>query len=182
MKKRLIILFLMAAVLLAACTQSKNTNIYKTEVNGQQFTVDTKQNTITHEGDLYRYESGQWPDGMRIIYPNGADYQNGKGSSNYDPERYVPGDTLIGVATNAENSKSAVKNPMKVFGNILLGILLCGVGVLNIFHPEFGWYLKLGWKFRDGEPSDLYLGLARFGGGVSALVGVIVILVAIFGS
>ena len=180
MKKLLFIFLLVAAMLLAACTQNENKHIYETAVNDQLFTVDTKQNTITHMGDVYRYEDGKWPEGMRIIYPNGADFQNGIGSSNYDPERYVDGETLIGVASGAESSKPAVKNPMKVFGNILLGILLCGVGVLNIFHPEFGWYLKLGWKIRDGEPSDLYLALARFGGGVSVLIGIIVFLTAIF--
>lgn len=169
----------MAAMLLAACTQNGTSHIYETEVNGESFTVDTKENTITHMGDVYRYEENEWPKTPRIIYPNGADFADGLGSSNYDPERYVSGETLIAVASGAENSKPVAKNPVDVFGNILLGMLLCGIGALNIFKPEFGWYLKLGWKIRDGEPSDLYLALARFGGGVSVLIGIIVILVAI---
>ena len=181
MKKRLTILILMAAMLLAACTNGNN-YVFDIEIDGELFTVDTKKDTITHAGDVYGYESGQWPDGMQITYPNGADFRNGKGSNNYDPERYVDGETLISVASQAENNKPAVKNPIEVLGNILLGIFLCGAGVLNLFHPEFGWYLKLGWKIRDGEPSDLYLTLARFGGGASVLLGIIVILVGIFGT
>ena len=181
MKKRLIILFLMAAVLLAACTNGNN-YVFDIEIDGELFTVDTKKDTITHAGDVYGYESGQWPDGMQITYPNGADFRNGKGSSNYDPERYVDGETLISVASQAENNKPAVKNPVEVLGKIGLGILVSGFGILYMLYPQDIWFLKNGWKFREAEPSDLYLGLVRFGGGVSVLIGIITILVAIFGT
>ena len=177
MKKRLIILLLMAAVLLAACTQNENKHIYETAVNDQLFTVDTKQNTITHMSDVYRYEDGKWPEGMRIIYPNGADFQNGIGSSNYDPERYVDGETLIGVASGAESRKA--DNKVEI-GNLFLGLFLCGVGAFNLFCPQLAWYLEFGWKFRDAEPSDFYLGFIRFGGGVAALIGIVLFLTAIF--
>ncbi len=177
MKKWLIILLLMATVLLVACTQRENTNIYETEVNGRLFTVDTKKDTITHEGDVYHYESGQWPEGMRIIYPNGADFKDGTGSSNYDPERYVPGETLIGVASGAESRKQ--DNKVEI-GNLFLGLFLCVVGAFNLFCPQLAWYWEFGWKFRDTEPSGLYLGFIRFGGGVAALIGIIMFLTAIF--
>ncbi|MEU6137584.1 DUF6199 family natural product biosynthesis protein [Nocardioides sp. NPDC047086] len=41
------------------------------------------------------------------------------------------------------------------------------------FKPRVGFFLEEGWKFRDAEPSDLYLGVTRIGsfvGGVAALV------------
>lgn len=39
--------------------------------------------------------------------------------------------------------------------------------------PEVGFFLEEGWKFRDAEPSDLYLGVTRFGaaiGGIACLI------------
>lgn len=59
----------------------------------------------------------------------------------------------------------------------LLAIVLLGVGLFNILSPQTAWYLSEGWKFRDAEPSDLALGLARAGGVVCCLIGVILIFV-----
>ena len=177
MKKLLFIFLLVAAMLLAACTQSGEKNIYETWINDQLFTVDTKQNTITHMGDVYRYESSEWPSGIRIIYPNGADFKGGTGSSNYDPVRYVPGETLVGVAGGAISRKA--DNKVEI-GNLFLGLFLCGIGAFNLFCPQLAWYWEFGWKFRDAEPSDFYLGFIRFIGGVVALIGIIMFLVAIF--
>ncbi|MER6937826.1 DUF6199 family natural product biosynthesis protein [Nocardioides sp. NPDC127514] len=55
---------------------------------------------------------------------------------------------------------------------MLLAIILVLGAVWSFFiaaRPEVGFFLEEGWKFRDAEPSDLYLGVTRFS---SAAVGI----------
>lgn len=44
--------------------------------------------------------------------------------------------------------------------------------------PEVGFFLEEGWKFRDAEPSDLYLGVTRFGAAVTGIA--LLVFAAIF--
>lgn len=41
--------------------------------------------------------------------------------------------------------------------------------------PYFAWYVRLGWKFKDAEPSDLALSTGRISGIVFMIVGFILI-------
>lgn len=41
--------------------------------------------------------------------------------------------------------------------------------------PYFAWYVRLGWKFKDAEPSDLALSAGRISGIVFVIVGFILI-------
>ncbi len=41
--------------------------------------------------------------------------------------------------------------------------------------PYFAWYVRLGWKFKDAEPSDLALNVGRISGIVLVIVGFILI-------
>lgn len=55
---------------------------------------------------------------------------------------------------------------------MLLAIILVLGAAWSFFiaaRPEIGFFLEEGWKFRDAEPSDLYLGVTRFS---SAAVGI----------
>lgn len=64
---------------------------------------------------------------------------------------------------------------------MLLAIILVLGAMWSFFiaaRPEVGFFLEEGWKFRDAEPSDLYLGVTRFG---SAIVGIaLLVFAAIF--
>lgn len=62
-------------------------------------------------------------------------------------------------------------------GNPLVGILLLLFGSLNAAFPRVAWYLKDGWKFQDAEPSDEALMLYRVGGGLAAVVGLVVMFI-----
>lgn len=61
---------------------------------------------------------------------------------------------------------------------MLLAIILVLGAAWSFFiaaRPEVGFFLEEGWKFRDAEPSDLYLGVTRFG---SAVLGIALLLFA----
>ncbi len=64
---------------------------------------------------------------------------------------------------------------------MLLAIILVLGAAWSFFiaaRPEVGFFLEEGWKFRDAEPSDLYLGVTRFG---SAVLGIaLLVFAAIF--
>ena len=61
---------------------------------------------------------------------------------------------------------------------MLLAIILVLGAAWSFFiaaRPEVGFFLEEGWKFRDAEPSDLYLGVTRLG---SAVVGIALLVFA----
>lgn len=65
-------------------------------------------------------------------------------------------------------------------GKIIFGVVLVIVGIIQFINPEVFWWVKEGWKSeRRGDPSETYKGLARFRGGMMALVGVFIIVVAV---
>lgn len=55
----------------------------------------------------------------------------------------------------------------------MLLVIICVLGGGWSFfiaaRPEVGFFLEEGWKFRDAEPSDLYLGVTRFGAAVTGI-------------
>jgi hypothetical protein len=55
----------------------------------------------------------------------------------------------------------------------MLLAIICVLGAAWSFfiaaRPEVGFFLEEGWKFRDAEPSDLYLGVTRFGAAVAGI-------------
>ncbi len=55
---------------------------------------------------------------------------------------------------------------------ILLGIGMCIVGAISIFAPKVGWYLDSGWKYKNTEPSDFYIIMSRFGGALTLIIGI----------
>lgn len=57
--------------------------------------------------------------------------------------------------------------------NVLIGLVLIVVGVINLISPETGWYLSHGWRYKDAEPSDAALTFARIGGVVGIVAGFI---------
>lgn len=54
--------------------------------------------------------------------------------------------------------------------------LLCGVGIFNLAAPKASWYLSYGWRFKDAEPSDEAITLSRIGGGITIVIGVIMLI------
>lgn len=47
--------------------------------------------------------------------------------------------------------------------------------------PEVGFFLEEGWKFRDAEPSDLYLGMTRISAAIAGVGCLVIAAVLAFG-
>jgi len=86
-----------------------------------------------------------------------------------DHPRYLPFNTLHRAVSNQRRGGSGS------FGRILLGLVVIGVGMLVTAFPEGAWYLTHGWRFQNAEPSDAALIFERFGGIVTVIVGIVMI-------
>lgn len=174
---RVILLLLLAALLLFGCTQAQSVYTVDANYNGIDiaFTVDTENGTITDGEYVYTYDwDGNDSDyNVTITYPNGAVYyesmSGGVGNmgwnGDYDPDAYIDADTLIAVLS--ENA------PKERSGNPLLSLLLIALGAFYTFCPYAAWYLTHGWRFKDAEPSDAALVIARISGVAVTLFGLI---------
>ncbi len=56
------------------------------------------------------------------------------------------------------------------------GFLLIALGVFSIVRPQTFWHLRVGRKIPGVRPSNLYLHLLRFGGVMTAILGLVIIL------
>jgi uncharacterized membrane protein len=54
-----------------------------------------------------------------------------------------------------------------------MGFIILLIGLFNIFFPRAAWFLEIGWKIKDAEPSETALILNR-------VVGIIICIIAIF--
>lgn len=46
------------------------------------------------------------------------------------------------------------------------------IGLFNLFAPRAAWFVSIGWKIRDAEPSDTSLIVYRIGGGVACIIAI----------
>lgn len=169
--KRILILFLLAAVLLCGCAPKET--VYTATVNRNgidyDFTVDTENGTVSDGQHTYSYTVRG--NTTTVTYPNGARYywtQSGMSAvigwdDNYAPDTYTDGDLLSDVL-----SESA---PREKQGNIPTGLLLIALGAFDTFFPYAAWYLSRGWWYKNAEPSDAALALARISGVIIMVLG-----------
>ena len=180
--KRLSPCFLWMALLLllAGCSAKETPNNYTVEKYGSLYTVDMENSTISDGTYTYQYELQGMSNGyaLQITYPDGSTYwwngspSGGYGgwSDDYDENRYVSGFTLMQILEEGQ----PVEQPRK---NIPLALLLLAIGIFHAGWPRIAWHLQYGWRFKDAEPSDLALGVNRFGGAIAMLVGILVLFI-----
>jgi hypothetical protein len=56
------------------------------------------------------------------------------------------------------------------------GILLVALGVFSVLRPQTFWHLRVGRKIPGVQPNKLYLIVLRFGGIMTTLLGIVIIL------
>ena len=197
MKKR-ISMFLLAALLLAslcACAEKKTQSAlepYTTGWDGAVYTItpiDNDKGTISDGTNTYSYQydaagssysvTFTYPDGetYRCVEnggtSSGAVFSSGSTSLDFDFDKYPDGMTLKRVL---ERSPSA-KNEKKSTKNVGLIFFLLVIGVINTAWPQATWYLDVGWKVKDAEPSDAALIWGRVVGVALLIIAAVMIIV-----
>lgn len=61
-------------------------------------------------------------------------------------------------------------------GTRIIGLVLMISGLISIINPRLAFFLELGWRLRDSEPSDLYLAFSRGVGVVLTIAGIFLLL------
>lgn len=174
-------IWLLFSLCSCVATDTSASSTYTVNKNGIDFIVDPDNRTISDGKHTYQYDltvgSGNYS--IDITYPDGSTFwwstQSSGGtttgfggwSDDYDEGRYVDGHTLCDVI------KERVPQPAGN-SNIFLVLVLLAVGLFNAIWPRAAWYLEYGWRYKNAEPSDLVLGLNRFGGIIVIIVAVIV--------
>ena len=179
----LLLLSLFLVLLLAACGGKETSDSYTVTRGDTVYTVDRVEKTIFDGTNTYRYTFAGDAEAysVNITYPDGSTYYWDQGRSNgvasvgqggwsedYDPDRYVSGETLRSVLVAGA---PAYKEPK----NVLVIIVLLAVGVFNVAAPRAAWYISKGWQFKDAEPSDLALTVSRGSGIVALIVAAVLI-------
>ncbi|MNH84891.1 hypothetical protein D3C87_316210 [compost metagenome] len=60
---------------------------------------------------------------------------------------------------------------------LIFGIICLSLGLIQLLKPSWGWYINESWKVEgDSEPSEAYLVLAKLGGIIGIVAGVILCL------
>ena len=158
--------------------------VYQVTENGTEYLIDTEAQTIsvgtlqysyTFSGDSSNYDA-------TITYPDGACFhwtkESGKDGSVYfsgGASRQEDHDALRSLESQdfCEMLADQIATPARHWGGRVLPALVFLVfGIFAAAFPEAVWYLEIGWKQRDGRPSDLALK-------VNTGIGILMIVVAI---
>ena len=182
MKRFYIAVFALLLVLSQAGCQEKQF-LYEVSWYGTDYQINTQEKTVSGPVHSYPYEYEGDSSNFYITftYPNGATYwyrqSGGSGSagwsSNYDESAYVSGDTLVDMVC-----KVLEQQPQRRIGpgRILAALLLAGFGIFSIACPQTVWYWESGWRYKDAEPSDTALSVARISGAAALIIGIIIVL------
>lgn len=185
----LILAVLAALVLsLSACAEKQTKNAlepYSIGWDGRVYTVtpiDNDKGTISDGTNTYsyRYDASGTGYSVTFTYPDGETYTwtensssgRGEASLNFDFEKYPSGMVLKGLLRKVRTTQEDTS--AKNWGIILF---LLFVGGINTACPQLTWYLDVGWKVKDGEPSEAALGWSRTVGVVLPIVAVVMMIV-----
>lgn len=134
--------------------------------NGETVRVSYREQ---HNG--YEYEV-MFENGRSYFYKRSGNSSSAGGSLELTDEEWKWAEEAIskyeqinGAASISNNSSS---NP--------IGLVLILLGILGAIFPQAAWYMEIGWKVRNTEPSELALIANRVGGIVIAIVGLFVLL------
>lgn len=182
-------LFLLS--ILCACAQKTDGDTksgakapYTVSYGGVNYTVtplDENSGTISDSEYTYSYAYKASGSGYSVTftYPDGESYTwrqddrvgSGSASLDFDFSKYPDGMELQSVLER-ETPRSAEKKEK----NVGLILLLLVIGVINTAWPKAAWYLEMGWKIKDAEPSEAALGVSRLTGVIALIVAAILIL------
>ena len=177
MKRRFawLLAVLLMLALLCACAAGQTAGNGPYQVGSYTITPqDETGGTITDGINTYRYQYSTSGSGYSITftYPDGETYTwtengntgSGSASLNFDPSKYPSGMVLDDVLAKTRPAEKREKPAAAI-------VVLLLIGVFNTAWPKGAWYLEVGWKLRDAEPSDAALKVNR-------AIGVLALIVA----
>lgn len=175
-----------AVMLLAGCKKEPLPAVYTVYSYGAPYTIDTENCTISDGTYTYGYEYAASGRSVDFTYPNGEVYgasitvannsiggvSAGAISADYDYDSgYTDPFTLYRALTSPREKESSSGS-----NHPFVALLLCGVGIFNLAAPKESWYLSYGWRFKDAEPSHEAITISRIGGGITVVIGVIMLI------
>lgn len=175
---RILLPLLLLALLLSGCGGASQ-EPYTYSDGGNTVTVDPISQTISNGSEVFTYEVTETGTGFHytITFPDGSRYwwnisgSGGAGgwSDDFDTDRWLYADFLIGALRQSQ--------PREKTGNPVAGLLLMGLGAVNFFFPELGFFLRHGWAVENAEPSDAYITYAKIAGVLVAAAGLLVCII-----
>lgn len=170
---RILLPLLILGLLLSGCSGEQRS--YEYTQGDNTVTVDPITQTITNGEELFTYsveDRGSatsyeitFPDGSLYWWTAGSGGGSGGWSDDFDADRFFYADFLVNAL---EQSAPRVRT-----GNVPVGIFLLVLGAVNFFLPEISFYLRYGWAVENAEPSDTYITVAKIGGVLAAVVGLV---------
>ena len=178
MKKSILCLLLLVAVLLTGCAADKGPET-ATLSDGTELTIDRAAGTISDGQHTYRYElSGNTEKYTAVItYPNGASYNesvNDGVSTDYwtgeeAQDGYLSGEVLVDSVIGQLSQPKSIKA-------ILAGALMLGIGLLPALFPRLAWRISNSSLAKDTEPTEEDLKKGRIMGICMVAAGILVLL------
>lgn len=131
---------------------------------------ETVQVTYTQKKDGYTYRV-EFANGNYYTYSQAGTVGIGSASKDMTDEERQWSTEAIEIYED-EYGKATVTNKKASY---FMSVLLIIVGAFLLFAPKGAWYLQIGWRLRNTEPSDLALTANRMIGGILIFIGVIII-------
>lgn len=180
--KRLLSLFLLAALLLTGCSRKLTVDKENKTMSDGKYTYTYTDKTTTNGGNTIHT--------VTITYPNGAVYswrQSGGAistttydtSGSYDPVEYAPGGDLIEALYPEDEESDNTIGDAEVW-LLIGGLFFLGMGIWQVCAPYFFWRLRFGRYVKDAEPSDRGLEVVIASGVLAIICAIILVIVAIF--
>lgn len=187
MKK--ILILTLCLILLTGCGKSEPNDAAKTYeivVYNTGMTVTFDENTrsagtIRDGNDIYHFEYKINGD-LEIIYPNGSkaafNEKRGIGTGSIgSPVDDYP--SVIAFSWALDDIVESKSEKSEGRGRMLLGILLVVSGCIMMFSTKGVWMLNHGWKYKNAQPSEIYLGITKVMGGIVAFIGIMAFITAL---
>lgn len=136
----------------------------------ESITLDNGQVVeVFYEGasDGYSYEV-EFANGHSYFYNLTGNTGTGGGSAELTQEEMELAEEAIDKFEEQYGKAASTSNG----SGSLIGLLLIFIGLVGAIFPQAIWFLSIGWRLRDAEPSNLALGVYRFGGIVVTIIGV----------
>ena len=182
MKK--ILALMLCLVMLTGCSIKENT----VELSNGKIAVITAESrdentvigTVTIENDVYCFEkTGRhyvitYPNDavIEIIESTPAEWATGKNRTETvtgDISSYVSRDEIVFAINNRPGQpETKGSNPY----NFFIGVLLIVAGLFNVITPETLWYMSIGWRIKNSQPTEEAVKFGRFAGVILMFVGI----------